>query len=144
GGESWFEGMNELISAFGYQNELDAIAPLARQLARKAPRKGDKRAWLDALTSAARWLVPAGRIALAADLLDTISAERQMLSGGLAVRVFLLRGEIARMRGDLVTFVESGQAAMAICETTGDIRTLSEVLMELGCGMQELGLLEEA
>jgi eukaryotic-like serine/threonine-protein kinase len=143
-GEIWFEAMAELTWILGAQNKLDTIAALARSVAQRAPRRGEKRAWLDALTSAARWMVPAGQLEAATKLLERISKEADDFEGALAVRVFLLRGELARLRGDLATFVENGEAAQAICESTGDVRTLSEVLLEVGCGKQELGLLEDA
>jgi tetratricopeptide (TPR) repeat protein len=55
-----------------------------------------------------------------------------------------LRGDIARVNNDLVTSVECGKNAVAICDAMGDLRTASEVLTALGASQQELGLLEDA
>jgi tetratricopeptide (TPR) repeat protein len=132
------------MEAVGLQNRLDVVPPLAAKVAAKSSRGSSGRARLEALTCAARWFVAAGRIGQATELLERISRHEHVLPETLRIRLHLLRGDLAHLSGDLVTYAECSKAAQAICQTIGDARALSEAFIELGCAAQELGLLEDA
>jgi tetratricopeptide (TPR) repeat protein len=134
----------ELIAALGQQTKFGEIEALLDELAQPSTEGPAERAWLGCLLRGANFLLVGGRYQRTEALLALIERRRGALDDAQELRLVSLEGQFALHQGNQAAGVSAFQRALALAQALGDQRCTTEMLLNVGMGLLDLGVLEEA
>jgi tetratricopeptide (TPR) repeat protein len=142
--EARFEATSELIAALGQQAKFEEIEALLDEVTPREGRADVPEAQLACVLRAADFLMLAGHYGRTERALETVAAYGRRLGPPLVAQEKDLRAKLACHSGDHAAGVAGFETALKIFSGLGDERRASEMEINLGLTLGEIGNLDEA
>lgn len=133
-----------LIDALGPQAHYQAIQAIFQELLAQPGEGATRHDWLKCLLDATAYLSSAGDFSLAHSTMALLEKEKASLTPYLLGRFEFLKANVARIDGRPAEYVRCYERAVHHFEEMGNLRMASMARANVGCGLGELGLLQEA
>jgi eukaryotic-like serine/threonine-protein kinase len=137
--------VRELVAALGQQAKFAEVESWGLGLLERPPLEAVAMgAWLDCLVRAAGYLLPGGCYGAARKLLEEVERRKEYLEPVAAARLHGVRAGSAWHEGHHTTTLSEYESAARAYESLGDVRSVTEMLGNVGAALGDLGLLEQA
>lgn len=134
----------ELINALGQQARFEDLEAALLDLPRPGPDRAMRSAYAACLVNAIGYLVPGGRHELASKLLREAEGFDDAMDEIVRARLTKQRAFFAVIKGDQAGALMNLHRALRAFENAGDVRAATEVAVNIGVVLTDIGQLGEA